>query len=100
MWLSRLSAGSSSSRAAVAVGGPERHEETGEACEESDGDGDHDRPVDVRHCQDGEPAAALFDDSVCWRAVLDEPDLGEIYPTDSENLALQYAHQMLAGSDP
>jgi hypothetical protein len=39
--------------------------------------------------------AAFSDDSVSWRQVLDDPQLGEIYPTDSEDLARAYARQML-----
>ncbi len=42
-----------------------------------------------------EIAAAFVDESVCWKQVLDDPELGEIYPAESEEAAREFAQQML-----
>jgi len=43
--------------------------------------------------------AAFADDTVHWRDTLCDPQLGEIYPTDSETSARAYAQQMLIVSE-
>jgi hypothetical protein len=43
--------------------------------------------------------AAFSDDSVSWRKILDDPQLGEIYSTDSEASARAYARQMFLIQD-
>lgn len=37
---------------------------------------------------------ALADSSLSWQAILDDPNVGEIYSTESEESAFQYARQM------
>ena len=47
---------------AVALGGSEHDEQSGEPGEEGDRDGHHDRPVDIGHREDGDAGVSILDE--------------------------------------